>query len=243
MSMFSGTKTAPEVKDEERDSVGGSYIWESDTYPVTIDLAYGGISQGGALSVNIVYKDKTGREITDTQWVQSGDTKDNKPTYTDKRSGEERKLPGLQHTDAICQMVAGKNLDEMDTEQKVAMIWDFGARAKVEQKVEMIMELIGAQVIVGVQKKVVDKNAKGDDGKYHPTGETRETNEVDKVFDGTTGRTLTEIRAEAAEAKFIHTWREKWSGNTINEATAAAGSTAKAGAPGAAPAPTKGLFE
>ncbi len=250
-NAFAGTKTDPnKVKDEERDSVGGGYAWDSDTYPVVISEAYPDKSAGGATSLNIIYKNKEGKEVTQIEWVQSGDAKGNSPTYdvrdsNGKPTGEKRKLLGLTRADSICALVAGKTLEQVgaNTEPKVVTKWDPAASARNEKTVDMLMDLVGQSVIIGVQKKIVDKRAKGEDGQYHPTGEVRTINEVDKVFDGVTGRTLTEVRAELKEPVFIHTWRTNNRGKVQDDSSKASGSTAKAGAPGAAPEGTKGLFE
>lgn len=258
-NAFSGTKTDPsKVKDEERDSVGGgSFIWESDTYPVVISEAFPDVSAKGALSLVVIYKNKEGKEITQTEWVQSGNAKGNSATYAvrdnkGKPTGERRKLPGLAKADGLCELVADKTLEEVgeNTEKKVVMRWNKDAGGKVEQTVDMLMDLVGKNVIIGVQKIIENKRVKGDDGDYHPTNEIREINEIDKIFDGATGRSLIEIRAQIKDPSFIHTWRDSNRGETINNFTKVAGSTAQTGTPGAPaatqatpPAPTTGLFE
>lgn len=252
-NILARTKTDPtKVRDEERDSVGGSYIWESDTYAVIISEAYADLTPNGAVMVNLVYKDQTGREITQRECVASGDAKGNSPTFdvrdtNGKPTGEKRKLPGLAKIDSICELVAGKALAEVseNTAVKIVMKWDTDSKAKVERKADMLMDLVNQNVIIGVQKQIVDKQAKGDDGKYHNTGETRDANEIDKVFDGITGRTLTEVKGKLADPVFIHTWRESNKGKTFDETKDKVGSksSAKNGAPGATPATTKSLFD
>lgn len=85
------------------------------------------------------------------------------------------------------------------------------------------------------------KNA---DGKYVPSGEVREENEIDKIFRATDGMTVAEIRANATEAVFATSWKDKWTGVTKDRTTKqAAGSTAGAPTPqGAAAKPTTSLF-
>jgi len=67
--------------------------------------------------------------------------------------------------------------------------------------------MLGATVNGGVLRKVVDKTAKNDStGKYDPTGETREINEIDKFFRSRDAMTTAEIRAGEPAATFHATW-------------------------------------
>jgi len=127
-------------------------------------------------------------------------------------------------------------------------VYNPAAQKEEPKSVEVVMDLLGARAIVGIQKQIVDKQAKGPDGKYVNTGETRETNEIDKVFREGDKLTTAEIRAGETEGKFYATWDAKWTGKTRNKATAANDSNGgTAGAPRAAAAsgtakPTKSLF-
>ena len=48
------------------------------------------------------------------------------------------------------------------------------AKAEVPTKVEMLVDLLGQAIIIGVIKQTVDKTVKNDAGVYVPNGETRE---------------------------------------------------------------------
>ena len=91
---------------------------------------------------------------------------------------------------------------------------------------QTIEELQGQEVSLGVIKSLVDKKDKVEDanGKvtYVPNGETREENEITKVFSPDDGRTVTEMIAEADEAEFITEWKEAYDGVVINKAKGAA---------------------
>lgn len=95
----------------------------------------------------------------------------------------------------------------------------------------------------GIQKQTVDKNEKGDDGKYYPTGETREINEVVKFFRYDDGLTVPEIEKGVTEAKFKDEWVAKWAGKVINKAKGNKDG-AKSGLPsGGAKTGTSSLFK
>jgi len=114
--------------------------------------------------------------------------------------------------------------------------------------VDMVTDLVGQRVIVGIQKQIVDKNQKADDGSYQPTGETREVNEIDKVFRERDRMTTAEVRAQAEEPAFYDTWDKKWTGKVRNKASAANDANGasqgapKAAAGGAAGGQRKSLF-
>ena len=88
--------------------------------------------------------------------------------------------------------------------------------------------------------KTVDKTKKNDaTGQYEPTGETREENEIDKLFRASDRMTTAEIRAKAAEASFAFTWETKNTGVTKNKSKGAPAGTGTAGMPMMSPGVTK----
>lgn len=213
MSMFSNLKTEENVA-EETDSIPvGRGPLESGLYPMTIDMAYADESKGGAMNVNFVFKDADGRELRQTIYVSSGDAKGKLPYYVDK-DGNKKYLPGFNKVNHICLLTVGKELMEMDTDEKVLSLWDSEQRKEVPQKKQVLMDLLGQDIILGVQKQIEDKVSKNDQGAWVPTGETRETNEIDKVFRAKDKKTVAEIKAEVEEAQFINDWEEKWTGVT-----------------------------
>lgn len=246
-ALLSGltTENAPDVQNET-DSVGGGGPLESGAYKSTITLAYLQKSRSGALGLHIHFKAETGQEFRQTIYATSGDAKGNKNFYVNKQN-EKKFLPGFLHANAICLLTVGKELGNMETEKKVVKLYSFDAGQEVPTEVDALVDLHGQEIIVGLQKRIEDKRAKGDDGQYHATGETREVNEIDKVFRARDGMTTSEIRAKADEATFIETWKEKWTGKTQDRSTKGAGQTGapaansgSAGAPsGAAPAADK----
>ena len=84
--------------------------------------------------------------------------------------------------DSLCLLTVGKEISQMETETKVVNLYNPESKTEVPTNVEMITELLGKQVLGGLIKQIVDKNVKDAAGNYVPSGETREENELDKLF-------------------------------------------------------------
>lgn len=240
MSLLKSLATDASIKDA-KDSVGGNGPLASGLYPTKVALAYLNKAASGALGLNLTLKTEDNREIRQTLWMTSGTAKGGNNYYTDK-AGEKQYLPGFVLANHLAQLTTGQEISELDTEQKVVNVYSFDAKAEVPTKVDMIMDLIGKDIVTGVIKQIVDKTMKNEaTGNYDPTGETREENEIDKFFHAETKKTVAEFKAKAEEATFAGIWEQKWAGKERNKSKGAAiGGTA--GAPktaGAASAGTK----
>ncbi|APC46045.1 single strand DNA binding protein [Vibrio phage vB_VspP_pVa5] len=242
MGIFDKLKADSVVIEKATDSLGGGGFgpWDTDTYPVTIKMAYVDYSKGGAMSVNFDLEDDNGKKLRSQQWVTSGDAKGNKHYYEDKRSGKQRPLPGYSLVDDICVLATDTPLFEQDTESRAVGIYDFTQRKEVPQQREVFDDLIGQRVILAVEKQIVDKNVQQPDGTYAPGGETKEINEVVKAFHEEFEVTVTEAEAGLREATFKTAWEEKNRGEVRNKAKGAAKGAPTAGAPAAAVKPAGG---
>jgi hypothetical protein len=231
MSILKNLKTDDTIS-TEKDSVGGNGgPVESGLYPSTISLAYITKSGGGAMGLVLSAKTETGREVRQTLWMTSGTAKGATNFYTDK-DGAKHYLPGFNLANSLALLTVGKEISDLDTEQKVVNVYSPEAKAEVPTKVDMLTDLLGKEIILGLIKQVVDKTQKNDAGVYVPTGDTREENELDKLFRSKDRMTTAEIRAQATEAVFIETWSAKWDGHTRNKAKGAVtGANGTAGAP------------
>lgn len=227
----------------EKDVVGGgSGPLDSDIYSAVVELAYLSTSTGGAAALNLRLKTDTGREIRQQLWMTSGKAKGCKNTY--EKDGETFYLPGFLLADSLSLLTVGKEIGEVAAaaEMKTVKLYSFEAKEEVPTDVPVLLDLHGQEIYAAVIKQIVDKNAKGDDGKYAPTGETREENEIEKFFRARDKMTTAEIRAGAEEATFFNTWKEKWAGEVKNKAKGAA-QAGTSGAPKSSNAkPTKSLF-
>lgn len=232
MSLLSSLASDPTIANET-DSIGGSGPLDSGLYLFTVALAYLNKASSGALG--LVLQLKAGnREVRQTLWMTSGTAKGGKNFY--EKDGEKHFLPGFVHANALCLLTNGKEISEMDTESKVVKLYSSEAKAEVPTKVDVLTDLLGKEIMVGLIKQTVDKTVKNDAGVYVPNGETRDENEIDKLFRASDRMTTAEVRAEAAEAAFAATWEAKWAGNTKMKSKGGA-NTGAPGAPRAAGKP------
>lgn len=230
MSSLAGLHTEDNTIQGEKDTVGGAYQpLESDIYPAKITLAYISKSKGGAMALNIHFDTIKDGSHKQQLWVTSGDAKGNK-TFFETKNGDRKFLPGFIHANALCLLTVGKKINEVDTEEKVVKLYSYESQSEEPTKVEVLTDLIGQEVYLGLQKQIVDKNVKDANGSYVPSGETREVNELDKIFRAADKKTTTEAADTEATAAFFDTWLEKNKGNTQNRAKGAANGGA-AGAP------------
>ena len=244
MSLLANLATN-ETINNERDSIGGSGPLDSGLYMLKIALAYINKAASGALGLVLQFKTEDNKDVRQTLWMSSGTAKGCKNYYEDK-NGEKQYLPGFIHANAICLLTVGKEISAMETETKVINLYSAEAKAEVPTKVEMVMDLIGQEVLAGIIKQTVDKTVKNDAGAYVATGETRDENEIDKIFRAKDRMTTAEIRSQATEATFADSWEQKWTGKVKDRAKGAtaglAGVPKLGSAPAASKKPTASLF-
>lgn len=246
MSILS-TLTTDNSIENEKDSLGGGYILDSGLYNHTVTMAYLTTSASGAIGLVLNLKDTNGKELRQTLYMTSGEAKGRKNYY--ERDGKKYYLPNFILANSLALLTVGKEISELDTEEKVVNVYSSEARAEVPTKVDVVMDLLGKEIITGVVRQIVDKTAKADNGQYLPTGETREENEIDKFFRASDRKTTTEIRAQVEQAQFIDSWKEKFEGQ-IRDKSTKGGAVGKVGSPRTAAAnaasatkkPTQSLF-
>ena len=244
MNMLANLTTDATIA-TEKDSIGGSRTLDSGLYGCTVSMAYINKSAGGAMGLVLTLKTAEGNEVRQTLWMTSGTAKGCKNYYEDKQ-GAKQYLPGFTHANALCLLTVGKEISALETETKVVNVYSPEAKAEVPTKVEVLMDLLNQEIIVGLIKQNVDKTVKNDAGVYVATGETRDENEIDKFFRAKDKMTTAEIRAQADEATFINSWEAKWKDKVKDRAKGATaglpGVPKLGGAPSAAKKPTTSLF-
>lgn len=258
MSLLASLTTQDDIAAEKDTLGGGSRIRESGIYKFAVALAYlqkskEDANKGGALGLFLVLKDQAG-EYKPTIYLTSGKDKGCKNYYEDK-DGKKNYLPGFNLGNSLALLTTGKEISQLDTEDKVVNIYNYDAKADVPTKVACVTEIMGKEIYAAVLKRITDKNVKDASGAYVPSGETREENEIDKFFcaiDGFDKLTSAEIKAkrggaELPEKTFYAQWQEKNAGKVIDKSTKGAGTpgapagAAKAATP-AAGKPTNSLF-
>lgn len=221
MSMFANLATDATIANEKDSVGGGSKVLESGLYKATVAMAHATQSAGGAMGLVLTLKTEDKQELRQTLWMTSGTAKGCKNYY--EKDGQRNYLPGFLHANSLCLLTVGKELSQMDTETKVINLYSAEAKSEVPTKVDVLMDLLGQEILVGVIKQNVDKTKKNEStGLYEPTGETREENEIDKFFRARDRMTTAEIRAQAPTAAFADTWASKWTGVTKEKAKGAA---------------------
>ena len=183
-NIFAGKETAKGPNVDE-DYLGGGGPLDTDIYSCKIKTAYvQKASKSDAQSVNLILEATTGsstREVRQQIWVSN---RNGGVTYKDKKPPHEMKnLPGFSQINALCLLVAGKELGDMDAENLTVNIYDYDAKKELPQSVVCFTELHGEMVNVALQKQTIDKTQLNESsGKYDATGETRDINEIVKFF-------------------------------------------------------------
>jgi hypothetical protein len=237
MNMLANLATDDSIAGE-KDSVGGASILDSALYMMEITAAYINKASSGALALVVHAKNADGKQLRQSFWMTSGTAKGGKNYY--EKDGEKNYLPGFLHANSLALLTVGKEISELETEEKVIKLYSAEAKSEVPTKVPMLTELLNKEVLFGVIRQTVPKTKKNDNGEYVPTGETRDENEVDKIFRARDRMTTAEIRAKAEAATFADTWETKWAGKVKDKTKGATASASTAGAPkGAAPTGTK----
>jgi hypothetical protein len=121
--------------------------------------------------------------------------------------------------------ITEKELSENDdgVETKKIKLYNFEAKAEVLTDVQCLTFLHGGKVKLGIQRVIEDKNKKGDDGEYHPTGETRTSNKIDKVFHPETRKTIPEYKHGVESDEFATAWLKRNEGQDRDQSTKGAG--------------------
>lgn len=208
MSLFKNLTVSSDIE-QDKDTLGTSKFapWESGAYDVVIDLAYVEESKGGAMGVNFVFKTQDGKELNQTIYMTSGKEKGQLNYYVSK-DGAKHYLPGFTLVNDICLLTLGEEIKDLETETKVLSIYNYEAKKELPTKKEVLTDLLGKDVTLGIQKVLEDK--------YNKPGETRTVNVISKVFREADKKTTNEVRSESA-AEFYPTWVEKNAGILVNK--------------------------
>jgi hypothetical protein len=228
---LSKLKTDDAIKTLDTDRVGGFRLLETDLYDLNIKLAYMTQAASEAMALNIVAETSEGGKVSEAVYMTSGKAKGGKNTYQDKE-GNPQYLPGFVIANTLALLAVGKEIGDLDVEEKVINLYDYSQKKDVPTKVQMFVELVGKDVKAGIEKQLVDKQVKNDAGAYVSNGEVREKNEIVKFFRSKDSMSTTEIQAQATEAAFIHVWTDANKGQTKDKTTKVGGAKAAPAATG-----------
>lgn len=233
MSLFGNL--GKEGLEQSEDRLGGVNIIATDIYEATIKVAYAGKSEGGAQSLTILFDLPGGVDYRETTWLTNRKGENWFPNKQD--SSKKVPLPGFTVAEDLCLCATGKPLSEQDSAEKILSIYDSEAKKELPKAVMTLPDLQGKKVLLGIVKATVDKQIKNTTtGNYEPTGESREENNIEKVFEINTRMTVSEARNGKEKGEFIDAWQAKHK-DTVRDKRSNKGSTPGAPTrPGAAPA-------
>lgn len=216
MSLLEKLDVGIDVEGQDEDFIpGGSFILDTGVYPMTVELAYLGESQGGAMNVVVWLKELDGnRTHRETFYVTSGKAKGQSNTFVDKRSGKKRLLPGMEAMNQLAMITTDQPLSAQTPEAKTVKLWDFEERKELPKEVPVLTKMLQKDVLVCITKRRENKrqNVGGD---WIDTNEERVFNEVSK-FLYPSGHSVAEKKAEG-EAEYRDTWASKFGPDYVSD--------------------------
>ena len=196
------------------DTLGGYKALDTGLYQASIKHAYLIESTNGAFGVVFKFLLDSKEEFQETIYITN---KDKHNTYVDKKTGKVKFLPGYEMTNAITQLTVGKDIDEIDTDNKCLNIYNPEAGKEEPTYVDVFTELSDKKLQLGIIQVQEYKTKKVGD-EYLPTDQVIYRNTLSKVFDED-GFTYKEREKEAEKAEFIQKWTEKHTAEYIQDKT------------------------
>lgn len=210
MSLLKRVKKSQTAVTEEKDVLGGRFIFDTDVYAVDIKQAFIFKTEGGSTGCRIEAVTQDGQDYTTDLWI--ADKKGNNYYVKDK---EQRLLPGYIMLNSLLLLSAGKSLDAIDGDDDYEALELSEKTVKMgkdkNQQVEVLDDLTGANALFAIQKVRKNKTKKVGDA-YVDTAEIVFDNELVKVFstqEDSYGYTVSECETEAKEAEFMSKWVSK----------------------------------
>ena len=213
MSNLFGDMTT-EGLEEAEDRLGGFTLFETDAYDALIKAFYVVLPNDPAASKAkgiAIVADINGKEYKETIWIL---TKEGKNYFLNKQDQTKKvALPGYQTIDDICFATTGSGLDKLDFDDKIINVYNPEHKKEMPTNVKMGMAVVGQTVTLGIQKVLVNKQVKDSNGAYQDTADSREENQIQKVFHTPTKVTIVEAKANKP-AEFFEAWVKKNKGVT-----------------------------
>lgn len=243
MSMLSNMKS--EGLEGQEDRLGGFQLKTTDLYPAKIKLAYLVESKKGAYGLNLIFSINNADYRERTIWFTNQNKENYYFTKDDKGNATKTKaqLPGFVLVNNLCRLAIGKELHEIQEEEKVIKVYDADEKKEIPKAMPVLTELHGAEVLLAIVEKTVNKTVLNDNtGKYDAIAETTEQNEIEHVFHLETRASMNEVDAYTKaenEGKtpppfdFANQWEERYKGKKRDARTIRDGDTPKSGRPAA----------
>jgi hypothetical protein len=241
--MFEGLST--EGLEEAEDRLGGFTLYDTDIYLANLKAVYGIKADSGARGVVVIATLPGNKEYRETFYVT---TKTGVNYFLNKADTSKKvALPGFQIVEDLCIAVTGKSLKDIATDDKVMNVYDAEQRKEIPKSVPALVELMGKDIYLGIEKKLVNKQVQNTSTKeWEDSTDSREENGISKIFHHPTKLTVAEAKAGKTAPEFFDKWQEKNKG-TVRDARKIKDGGGTKGAPqgGSAsgkPASTPSLF-
>ena len=214
--------------DEQKDTLGGFTLLDSDIYDATLKFVYANRAPSGAVSINII-ADIEGTEYREIIYITN---KNGENFYYSKaNTSKKMPLPGFVTINDICTICCQKPLSQMETENKIANIYDPTLKKEVPTSVPALLSLCGKKIKFGILKEKRFKVESTDNG-YVDTEEVQERNVINKVFNPETKQTVYEMNHNLIDPPlFADKWLEKNGGMVIDHTTKSTGNKRSSGKP------------
>ncbi len=143
-----------DIKLKETSLGGGSYLWDSNVYTTTVDMAYFDQSQGGAHSLNLTLLNDEGKKLKQTIWF----TNRKEEVHYVNQKGEKDYLPGYNLANNLSLIITGEDVNEAfdKSEKKMVNVYDFNARKDMPTEKSVATTLLGKQIKVAILKYFVN---------------------------------------------------------------------------------------
>lgn len=205
-------QTDTNIKGDEDRQTGPMFpVLESGLYSATIELAYLEESKKGAKGLTVHFKTDDGVNYRETFWMTSSTQKGGLPYYV--RDGQKIFLKGYNMANALCLLTVQKEIHEMSGQEKMVERYNSELKKRMAMPTYVLNDLLGQKIILGLHKQLRDKTVL-QNGKYVPTGEFRDANEIDKLFQYDYQVTLQEAREGIQQPTYIHQWEKDNKGVT-----------------------------
>jgi len=171
MSLLKRVKKSNTAVTEERDVLGGRLVLETNVYALEIAQAFIYTTDGGSTGCRIEAKLEDGKSYTTDLWI--ADKKGNN-YFVDKKTKEQRLLPGYIMLNSLLLLTVGKSLDAIEGDDDFEALELTEKVAKIgkdkNQTVEVLDDLTGVSSLFAIQKIRKNKTVK-EGNEYVPTNE------------------------------------------------------------------------
>ena len=182
-----------------------SGILESDVYPATIEVAYSGVSAGGAKFIALQFKLDNGAFFRENLYYTN---RQGNELYTGQ-NGKQALLPGRIRVESLCEVACNKPFTDTTRQEKVIKLYDYKAKSELPTSVQMIPELENKKVQLGLLKHRENKRVQNSKTNQWEKGpDAVESNKIAHLFHDPSGLTRTEMKAGETEGAFIKVWKK-----------------------------------